>query len=182
VTAEVRTVGELLPAALVITIIALTGVALWMEDSETFDTEQVYFVSAFVGTIGWMLVEFPRLGQNGLAAVTAGWTALGLAAVIAAKVSRSRPILGLGFTTLGIAMAKLFLVDLAEADPVARISLFAGIGVALLAVGYWLGDTGVDDHGADSDRDEGPAEANVTDTQAKREGAEALTPAFDQEP
>ena len=41
-------------------------------------------------------------------------------------------------------MAKLFLVDHAEASPIARISLFAGIGVALLAVGYWLGDNGVD--------------------------------------
>ncbi|MDH3298810.1 MAG: DUF2339 domain-containing protein, partial [Gemmatimonadota bacterium] len=42
VTGEARTVGELLPAALVITIIALTGVALWMDDSETYDAEQVY--------------------------------------------------------------------------------------------------------------------------------------------
>ncbi len=44
-------------------------------------------------------------------------------------------------------MAKLFLVDLAEAPPIARISLFAGIGIALLAVGYWLGD----DTGATAD-------------------------------
>ncbi len=170
VTGEVRTVGELLPAALVIVIIALTGVALWMDDAETFDTEQVYFVSAFVGSIGWMLVEFPRLGENGLAAVTAGWAVLGLAAVIVAKVGGSRPILGLGFTTLGIAMAKLFLVDLAEASPVARISLFAGIGVALLAVGYWLGDNGVDTHRTE------PEQAEET------EEAEALAPTIDQQP
>ncbi len=181
VTTEVRTVGELLPAALVIAIIAVTGVALWVEESETFDTEQVYFVSAFVGTIGWMLVEFPRLGENGLAAVTAGWSVLGLAAVVAAKVSRSRPILGLGFTTLGIALAKLFLVDLAEASPVARISLFAGIGVALLAVGYWLGDNGVDAHLADADRSEEPEKVDETTSHAQ-ERAEALNPAFDQEP
>ncbi len=135
-----RTIAELIPAALVLVIIALTGLLLLIDDSETFDAEYVYFIAAFVGTIGWMLLEFPRLGENGLAAVTAGWALLGLAAVGAAKVSGSRPILGLGFTTLGIAMAKLFLVDLAEASPVARISLFAGIGVALLAVGYWLGD------------------------------------------
>ncbi len=150
VTGDGRTVGELLPAALVITIIGLTGVALWMDDSETFDTEQVYLVSAFVGTIGWMLVEFPRLGEDGLAAVTAGWAVLGLAAVIIAKISGSRPILGLGFTTLGVAMAKLFLVDLAEASPVARISLFAGIGVALLAVGYWLGDHDIEAHATEA--------------------------------
>jgi uncharacterized membrane protein len=182
VTIDIRTVGELLPAALVITIIALTGIALWMENSETFDTEQVYFVSAFVGTIGWMLVEFPRLGENGLAAVTAGWAFLGLAAVIAAKVSRTRPILGLGFTTLGIAIAKLFLVDLAEASPIARISLFAGIGVALLAVGYWLGDNGVDVRRADTDRPEQTEEVGGTESQPQTEGAEALTPAFDREP
>jgi hypothetical protein len=142
VSGDVRTVFELLPAALVIVVIALTGLGLWIDETDTYDTEKVYLVAAFVGSLGWMLVEFPRLGENGLAAVTAGWAVLGLAAVTAAKVSGSRPILGLGFTTLGIAIAKLFLVDLAEATPVARISLFAGIGVALLAVGYWLGDNG----------------------------------------
>ena len=142
VTGEVRTIGALLPAALVIVIISLTGLGLWIGETDTYDTEKVYLVAAFVGSIGWMLVEFPRLGENGLAAVTAGWAMLGLAAVAVAKVGGSRPILGLGFTTLGIAMAKLFLVDLAESTPLARISLFAGIGVALLAVGYWLGDTG----------------------------------------
>jgi len=170
VTGEARTVGELLPAALVITIIALTGVALWMDDSETYDAEQVYFLSAFVGTIGWMLAEFPRLGENGLAAVTAGWAVLGLATVIAAKITGSRPILGVGFTTLGVAMAKLFLVDLAEASPIARISLFAGIGVSLLAVGYWLGDSGVDARSTDAEHTE------------QIEEARELTPAVDQEP
>ncbi|MGD2061553.1 MAG: DUF2339 domain-containing protein [Acidimicrobiia bacterium] len=158
-TDSARTVGDLVPAALVITIIALTGAALWVDASETFETEHVYLVSAFVGTIGWMLAEFPRLGDNGLAAVTAGWAVLGLAAVIAAKIGGSRPALGLGFTTLGIALAKLFLVDLAEASPVARITLFAGIGVALLGVGYWLGDNGVAAHtGADGSERTDPAE------------------------
>ncbi|MDH3250788.1 MAG: DUF2339 domain-containing protein, partial [Acidimicrobiia bacterium] len=135
-----------------------------------YDAEQVYFLSAFVGTIGWMLAEFPRLGENGLAAVTAGWAVLGLATVIAAKITGSRPILGVGFTTLGVAMAKLFLVDLAEASPIARISLFAGIGVSLLAVGYWLGDSGVDARSTDAEHTE------------QIEEARELTPAVDQEP
>lgn len=163
-TGDARAVGELMPAALVLAIISLTGWGLWIDVADTFDTERVYFVAGFVGTIGWMLVEFPRLGGNGLAAVTAGWTVLGLAAVSVAKVSGSRPILGLGFSTLGIAMAKLFLVDLAEATPVARISLFAGIGVALLAVGYWLGDNDL------------APEASPT-----REPDSELAPALDQE-
>ena len=179
VTGDVRTIGDLVPAALVITIIALTGVALWMDVSETFDTEQVYLLSAFVGTIGWMLVEFPRLGTNGLAAVTAGWAVLGLAAVIVAKVSGSRPVLALGFITLGIAMAKLFLVDLAEASPIARISLFAGIGVALLGVGYWLGDNGVAPDRTDV---EGSGTTVQMEGTVESKASPVLSPAIDQEP
>jgi hypothetical protein len=171
-------VGDLVPAALVIMIIAITGVALWRDSSDTYDTEQVYLVSAFVGTIGWMLLEFPRLGENGLAAVTAGWAILGLAAVMVAKMSGSRSVLGLGFITLGIAMAKLFLVDLAEASPIARISLFAGIGVALLAVGYWLGDNGVD---VDRTVIEPPDRDGETEAVSEIEAAAELTTADGQE-
>lgn len=164
VTGEVRSISELIPSALVLVVISLTGLFLWLERTETFDTEYVYLLAAFVGTIGWMLVEFPRLGANGLAAVTAGWAVLGLIAVVAAKVGGSRPILGLGFTTLGIAMAKLFLVDLAEASPIARISLFAGIGVALLAVGFWLGDNDLSDAGPVTGPTEEPALAATAPT------------------
>ena len=115
-----------------------------------------------VAPLGRRRLRYPRLGANGLAAVTAGWAVLGLAAVVAAKVSGSRPILGLGFTTLGIAMAKLFLVDLAEASPVARISLFAGIGVALLAVGFWLGDNDLSDEGTVAGGPDEPAFATTS--------------------
>ncbi len=140
VAGDARTIGDLAPVGLVLAVTALTGLGLLVDEADTYDTENVYFLASFVGAIGWMLIEFPRLGQHGLAAVTAGWAALGLAAIILAKVRHSRTILGIGFTTLGMSIAKLFLVDLAEVAPIARMSLFAGIGVALLTVGYWLGD------------------------------------------
>ena len=60
--------------------------------------------------------------------------------------------------------------------------LFAGIGVALLAVGYWLGDNDVDVRRADTDRAEQTEEVDGTESHPQTEEAEALTPAFDQEP
>ena len=135
-----RTIGDIVPGGIVLGIVAITGLLLHLDGSETKDVVAVYHLSAYIGTLGWMLIEFSRLGESGLAIVTAGWALLGLSAIAAGKLRSSRVALGIGFTTLGLALAKLFLVDLAEAPPVTRIALFAGIGVALLLIGYWLGD------------------------------------------
>jgi uncharacterized membrane protein len=51
-----------------------------------------------------------------------------------------RPLLGAGFGTIGLSLGKLFFVDLAEATPLTRIGLFAGVGLLLVGGGYWLGD------------------------------------------
>jgi uncharacterized membrane protein len=61
-------------------------------------------------------------------------------------------MLGSGFATVGLAVGKLFLVDLAEASPLARIGLFAGVGILLVAGGYWLGDWSLDSNDIDADR------------------------------
>ena len=151
-----RTLSEIAPGALVLAIIAITGFVLHVERSESPDVEAVYHLVAYVGTLGWMLIEFPRLGESGLALVTAGWAALGLASVTIGKLHASRMALGVGFTTLGLALAKLFLVDLAEAPPITRIALFAGIGLALLVIGYWL--------------DEGPALETENPAEASAQG------------
>jgi uncharacterized membrane protein len=52
-----------------------------------------------------------------------------------------------GLTTLGIVVAKLFIVDLAELDTGWRVVLFIGLGVLLLSTSYlfpsiWKGDAG----------------------------------------
>lgn len=141
-----RTVTEVIPVGLVLALIGLTGLTIRLETEDDDPISTSLLGVWYVGSIMWMLFEFPRLGDSGLAIVTAGWAVLGLLAIAVGKALSNRPVLGLGFTTVGLALAKLFLVDLAEAPPITRMSLFAGIGVALLAVGYWLGDspTGVE--------------------------------------
>jgi uncharacterized membrane protein len=60
---------------------------------------------------------------------------------------------GIGFVL--IAIAKLLVLDTATAGPVMRMALFAGIGTALLVVGYWLArDAAADAGGADLERDD----------------------------
>ena len=71
---------------------------------------------------------------------TAGFAVLGLIALVGGRLQRSRLLTGVGLATLAMAVGKLILVDLASADPLLKIGLAFGIGIALLAVGYWVGD------------------------------------------
>lgn len=73
--------------------------------------------------------------------VTAGFAVVGLVALVAGRIRNARVLIAVGLATLGLAVAKLILVDLASAAPLLKIALSLGIGVALLGVGYWVGDT-----------------------------------------
>ena len=88
---------------------------------------------------------------------TAGLAVLGLGSVVAGRLGRNRLLTSAGVATAAVAVVKLVLSDLASADPALRVGLALGIGVALLAVGYWIGDTAVvvgsDDPQPDPDRD-----------------------------
>jgi uncharacterized membrane protein len=72
---------------------------------------------------------------------TAGFAVVGLVALIAGRQTKARLLTAVGAGTLALAVVKLILVDLATADPLLKILLSFGIGLALLGVGYWVGDT-----------------------------------------
>lgn len=74
---------------------------------------------------------------------TAGFAALGLVTLVGGRLQHSRLLTGVGLGTVAIAVAKLIMVDLASADPLLKIGLAFGIGISLLAVGYWVGDAAV---------------------------------------
>lgn len=73
--------------------------------------------------------------------VTAGFAVVGLVALVTGRLWEVRLLTIVGLATVALTVVKLILVDLASADPLLKIALSLGIGVALLAVGYWVGDT-----------------------------------------
>ncbi len=65
------------------------------------------------------------------------WAALGLVLTFLASRKTRRSLWMIGAALLGVVVAKLFLVDMANTATVARIVSFLGAGVLLLVVGYF---------------------------------------------
>lgn len=70
------------------------------------------------------------------AALALLWTLIGLTAMLYATRTQRRIVWLTGGALLGVVVAKLFLVDLANTGTVARIVSFLGVGSLLLVVGY----------------------------------------------
>jgi uncharacterized membrane protein len=138
VTGDTRSLPQLVPGLVVLTTAATIGVVI--RKTADHDLSTLYLIAAYFGALLWMAVEIPRLGSEGLAWVTAGWSVIGIAAIVTGRLTNRKNVLGSGFATIGLAVGKLFFVDLAEASPLTRIALFAGVGLVLVLGGYWLGD------------------------------------------
>jgi uncharacterized membrane protein len=65
------------------------------------------------------------------------WTAIALAAMVVANRVRARVGWIGGAALLTIVVAKLFVVDLSRVGSIERIVSFIGVGVLLLAIGYF---------------------------------------------
>ena len=94
-----------------------------------------YAAYAFAGLLGLLTVELLPIGQG---AVTAAWGTVGVAATVAGTIADRRKVRLLGVGTILVAVGKLFTIDLASVEPIWRILLFAGFGLVLLVVGYWM--------------------------------------------
>jgi uncharacterized membrane protein len=95
---------------------------------------------SLAGSVGWTFASLNYL-ENGPGLVTAAWTVLASALVAAGKLIHSSGLRNVGFGLLLVAVGKLLLVDTAGVSGLVRMGLFAGIGVGLLVLGYWLGDS-----------------------------------------
>jgi hypothetical protein len=100
-----------------------------------FHVPLVYGVGAYAGTLGWLAWELSRLAE-GQAWVTAAWGVFGVVLVVAGGTERI--VRQAGLAAILLAVGKLFIVDLAAVEPVWRMLLFAGFGLVLLTIGYWL--------------------------------------------
>lgn len=107
-----------------------------MGDRATDDmTARIYASAAYLSSLVFFWVELAPVSQG---FVSTAWGVLGVGAVVIGTVGSRKVITKVGVgTLLGVAV-KLFLVDFASADPILRIALFFGFGIALLAVGYWM--------------------------------------------
>jgi uncharacterized membrane protein len=65
------------------------------------------------------------------------WTTIALAAMVVANRLAARGGWIAGAALLAIVVAKLFVVDLSRVGSIERIVSFIGVGVLLLAVGYF---------------------------------------------
>jgi uncharacterized membrane protein len=85
--------------------------------------------------VPWSLASLwaSRIAQSALSLV---WSLFALAAMVVANRRGYRIAWVAGATLLGIVVAKLFVVDLAQVGGVERIVSFIGVGALLLVVGY----------------------------------------------
>jgi uncharacterized membrane protein len=65
------------------------------------------------------------------------WSLLALAAMVIATRRGLRALWMVGAVLLGVVVAKLFLVDLANTGTVERVISFIGVGILVIVVGYF---------------------------------------------
>ena len=75
--------------------------------------------------------------QRGHSAVSAFWGLTGLAALYAGLTRESRGLRVVGFALFGLALAKLFLYDLAYLSSITRALSFLAVGAVLLLAGFF---------------------------------------------
>lgn len=97
-------------------------------------TREVEIGIAYVGLLAWI----PVVAGTSDPWITAGWVTIGLAILAAGVRLSSSEAQVVGWLTVGGASAKLLLHDLEAVDPLVRIGLFFGIGVAFLGLAYLL--------------------------------------------
>jgi hypothetical protein len=99
--------------------------------------QRIYLGLAYAGLLAWIFREFSLL-ENGHAFVTAVWSVIGIGLLVHGLRSNQDLLRRAGLGTLALVVAKLFLIDLAELDPLWRVAVFLVIGAGFLAVGYFL--------------------------------------------
>lgn len=86
--------------------------------------------------VPWTLAAM-RASMSVQAALSIFWALIALAAMVLAVRGAHRQLWVAAAALLGVVVAKLFLVDLANSGTVERIASFIGVGVLLLVVGYF---------------------------------------------
>ena len=114
---------------------ALARWRTWLEIGAGFTA--VYLVSVGVVAVFQGMVGGPipveELKIQAQVALSVCWTAIGAASLVVGLVRHHPMLRHAGFALLGIATAKVFVIDLAAMDVAYRAVVLAGLGVLLLA-------------------------------------------------
>jgi uncharacterized membrane protein len=124
-----------LPAALHLVVLGVTLTATRRLPDR--DQAGVYAVAVHVLFLAWLWHELSRL-PAGHAWVTVSWGACGVMLLVAGLRTDHAGLRKVALATFAAVVAKLFLVDLAQLEPVWRILLFLGFGGAFMALSYYF--------------------------------------------
>lgn len=127
---------DLASASVVIAYLVTPWALLGRSDQ---NSQLTRIVTTTIGSVLVLIWPVASLRPIDTGLLTAAWLTTGLALVVGGRIRDLHLIrnAGLGLTLFSV--AKLLLIDTAEVAPLGRVGLFAGAGMALLAVGYWLG-------------------------------------------
>lgn len=124
-------------------VLVLTAYAsLTMYRSDLAAVSEVGVLASWLtgaGMAGWSFATLNGLA-NGPGLVTGAWATLGAALVVSGKIGAEAGVRNAGLGLLLVSVGKLLLVDTVGVSGLVRMGLFAGIGLGLLILGYWLGD------------------------------------------
>jgi uncharacterized membrane protein len=134
----------------VFTVAALTVFAVYGMASERTAPYRLYGVSltavlgiyavslAILGAFQWLGTASVETDfQRGHSAVSAFWGIVGLLTLYAGLTRDLRALRVAGFALFGLALAKLFLYDLANLSSITRALSFLAVGAVLLLAGFF---------------------------------------------
>lgn len=122
----------------VVLIAGLLAFLLEREEEPHRTLAQVYAALSLPALLAWAALSLGPL-PSGSGLVTGVWAVIGVGLIVRGRLADSMLVRNLGIAVVLLSVAKLLLVDLVTTSPLIRVGLFAGIGLALLVVGYWLG-------------------------------------------
>ena len=96
-----------------------------------------YLLWVHAAVLAWLLREL-RVFDNGQAWVSVSWGLYSVALLVAGLRLDRAALRQVAMATLLLIVAKLFVVDLGEVDPLLRTLLFMGFGASLLLLSYWF--------------------------------------------
>ncbi len=116
-------------------VVALAVITVQWQLASELATAAV--IVAWVLGLVWLAAALVH-GPQGQVALSLAWAAAAVTGLVVGIVFDRLLFRGLGLATLGLVLAKLLTVDLAEVDTLWRVGLFLIIGLGLLRLGYLL--------------------------------------------